>query len=124
MNLNITLKPMKYTAKTLHEIHRKISNGHARSFSSAFGDGLTKFTKDDTVRVYNLHKVNAKYKQERHKKTNTEKGFVKGQTKKSVLVREGQWIAYIYDFDVAMLKALGLKVTQNTRNFTLIKNKK
>ena len=76
---------------------------------------------DEEVRVFNLHKINTKYRQIKYKNSNTKTGAIEGRTRKTELVRKGEWIAYVYDFDLALLRAAGLKVIQGTRNFTIEK---
>lgn len=128
MNLNVKLTPTKVVARNHQELMNKILSNHTRTTSTIFGSGWTKITgrygNTETVRVYSVERVRAKYKQERHKKTNEEKGYVAGQTKKSVLVREAHCVAYVYDIKIALLEALGLKVEQIGRTWKLSKNRR
>lgn len=127
MNFTLKVKPIYITAKTKDELIRKIRGSRVWAVGSEFGDGLVNDTyrnEREKVRVFNIHKINAKYKQEKHKRDNQEKNFVKGRTKKSVLVRDKEWIAYVYDFDFSLLKLLKVKVTQNTNNFKIVPLKK
>lgn len=121
MNFAFKVKPKKLEAKTRSEIMSKVTNqgNYCWSMSSEYGQGLTslqKFgTKASKVRVYNLHKIRGKTKQVKYKT-----GSKKGQTKlPSKVVRESGWIAYVYDFDIAMLNMLELEVRQLTRNFII-----
>lgn len=122
MNITANLKPTVIKASTHAELMDKVTKNHCRSVGTSYGSGWTKLGRRDgneTVRVMNLHKVRAKYKQERHKKDNPEKGYVKGQTNKSVLVREAHWVAYVYDISIELLKCTKLHVRQNARNWDI-----
>ncbi|MOA70389.1 hypothetical protein D3C78_1992350 [compost metagenome] len=48
------------------------------------------------------------------------KGKNKGKVE-SVVVREAHWEAYVYKFDIDLLKLAGLKLVQYERNFRLEK---
>lgn len=126
MEIKVKVKPRLVRAKSRESLLHLIVGGHthcwqnnAVAFRPMYGAG-----KDTTVRVYNLHKVNAKYRQIKYKTSNPKTGAVKGRTRKTELVRSGEWIAYIYDFDLALLKSAGLMVRQGTRNFTITEAKK
>lgn len=112
MNITIKAKPVFYKATTKNELIRKIGSKFSYGLGS-FGIGMIGMFdyNRDTVRVYNLHKINAKYDHSAR--------FKSGQRKPSVKVRDSQWIAYVYDFDRAFLKAAKIEVIQNTRNFTI-----
>lgn len=116
MNITIKAKPVFYKATTKNELIRKIGSRFSYGLGS-FGIGMIGMFdyNRDTVRVYNLHKINAKYDHSARFKS----GPRKGQRKPSVKVRDSQWIAYVYDFDRAFLKAAKIEVIQNTRNFTI-----
>lgn len=116
MNITIKAKPIFYKATTKHELISKIGS----KFTTGIGAnwigmiGLFDYNRN-TVRVYNLHKINAKYDHIARFKS----GPRKGQRKPSVKVRDSQWIAYVYDFDRSFLKTAKIEVIQNTRNFTI-----
>lgn len=112
MNITIKAKPVKYSAATKQALLSKID----RQFSYSGGAlvGLFDYNRN-VVRVYNLHKINAKYDHSAKFKS----GPRKGQRKPSVKVRDSQWIAYVYDLDRTLLKLAKLQVTQNHRNFTI-----
>lgn len=116
MNITIKAKPVKYSAATKQTLLSKIDRQFSYSFGN-FGHGLVGMFdyNRDTVRVYNLHKINAKYNHSAKFKS----GPRKGQRKPSVKVRDGQWIAYVYDLDRKLLNLAKLQVTQNHRNFTI-----
>lgn len=122
MDFTFKVKPKKLEAKTHSDIMSKVTNQgkYCWSMSSEYGKGLTSLhrsygAKADKVRVYNLHKIRGKTKQVKYKT-----GSKKGQTKlPSKVIRESGWIAYVYDFDIAMLNMLGLEVRQLTRNFII-----
>lgn len=116
MNITIKTKPIFYKASTKHELISKIGS----KFTTGIGAnwigmiGLFDYNRN-TVRVYNLHKINAKYDHRARFKS----GPRKGQRKPSVKVRDSQWIAYVYDLDRTLLNLAKLQVTQNHRNFTI-----
>lgn len=122
MNFTNKVKPSAIMkAKTHEEIMNRVSceGSYHWSMSPNYGQGLISIYKfgvsPDKVRVYNLHKIRSKTKQVKYKT-----GSKKGQTKlPSKVVRESGWIAYVYDFDIAMLNTLGLEVRQLSRNFTI-----
>lgn len=121
MKFTVNVKPNKLKANTNREIMRLVRGSRGYSTSSEFGSGLTTVGRygDNKVRVYNLHKVHRKVVQEKYKT-----GDKKGQTKKSKVIEKAHWIAYVYDFDIALLKMLKLEVRQNTRNFVIKPSKR
>ena len=116
MNITIKAKPVKYSAATKQALLSKIDRQFSYSFGG-FGNGLVGLFdyNRNVVRVYNLHKINAKYDHNAKFKS----GPRKGQRKPSVKVRDSQWIAYVYDLDCTLLNLAKLQVTQNHRNFTI-----
>lgn len=126
MEIKVKVEPKLVKAKSKYFLMNLIVGGHsfchqnnAIAYRPMYGD-----KRKGTVRVFNLHKVNSKYRQIKYKRSNPKTGAVKGRTRKSELVREGGWIAYVYDFDLNLLKLAGLQVKQGTRNFTLEQVKK
>lgn len=126
MEIRVKVSPKKVFGSRKEELLSRVLGSHAWCITEGsiahrplFGD--KKYT---SIRVYNLHKVNAKYRQIKYKTSNPKTGAVKGRTRKTELVRKGEWIAYVYDLDLALLKAAGLMVRQGTRNFTLTEAKK
>ncbi len=103
MNLIIKIKPVVYSALSKEDLFRKINK---------YG------VYDNKEIAYNIHKVNAKWKQGIFKS-----GPRKGMRKPSVKIRDKQWIAYVYRFDKAILSAMSVKVSQKDRNFVLGKAK-
>ena len=67
--------------------------------------GLASFRSENTIRVYNIEKKNAK----------RVRGF-NGSYKK---ISETFYTAYIYDIPIELLKLSGLSVEQKTRHFVL-----
>lgn len=119
MKFTVNVKPSRYTGSSKYDVISKIRGNRGCTYSS-YGNGLTNVGRfgDNTIRVYNLHKVNTKVVQEKYKT-----GDKKGQTKKSKVIKPAHWVAYVYDFNIDMLKMLKLEVIQNNRNFT-IRNRK
>ncbi len=123
MKFTVNVKPTLIKASSKEALLRKIGIKYTWSSKHAkYGNGIV-FENDQSIRVYNMHKVNAKYEQIKHKRDNPEKQFVKGRTKQSKLVREKQWIAYVYNFKFGVLDALGIEVDQKARNFVIKKRK-
>ena len=79
-----------------------INSGKHISFS-----GLTSFRSENTIRVYNIEKKNAK----RVRDSN-------GSYKK---VSETSYTAHIYDIPIELLKLSGLSIEQKSRHFVLKK---
>ena len=75
-----------------------INSGKHISFS-----GLTSFRSENTIRVYNIEKKNAK----RVRDSN-------GSYKK---ISEASYTAHIYDIPIELLKLSGLSIEQKTRHF-------
>ena len=123
MEIRVKVKPRKVYGVSREELLSRILNNHAwcMTGSSIAHRPLFGGDRDKTIRVFNLHKVNTKYRQIKYKSTNPKTGAVKGRTRTTELVRKGEWIAYVYDLDLALLRAAGLKVKQGTRNFTIEK---
>lgn len=126
MEIRVKVEPKVVRAKSreslLHLIvgsHRLCWQTNAKAYRPMYGEGV--YT---TVRVFNLQKINPKYHQIKYKTSNPKTGAVKGRTRKTELVREGEWIAYVYDLDLNMLRMANLEVRQGTRNFTLKQMKK
>lgn len=116
MNITVKVKPFKAAGYSKNSLIGKIDSNFAYSFGShgTALRGLGRYN-GDVIRVYNLHKVNAKYKQGDFYKS----GPKKGTRRKAVRVHDSYWIAYVYDFNIDMLKALGITVHQGNRTFTI-----
>lgn len=119
MKLTLNIKPTIITARTKNEILNKISRNDSmtKTFLSSRNyecqNVLTTIGKssDSKIRVYNLEKHRAKFKQLT--------AGTKVKTKAKTLVKDGHWIAYVYDIPEDAIKLLGLKIDQKTRNFTI-----
>lgn len=124
MEIRVKLKPRVVRATSRESLLHLIVGGHSFCIHNNAVAHKPLFGKDrdNLVRVYNLEKVNAKYRQIKYKKSNPKTGAVKNRTWKVELVRKGEWVAHVYDFDLAVLKAAGLTVMQGTRHFTIVKS--
>lgn len=108
MRFNVNIKPMCVEAETKCDVIRK-AIGTGRNWSTGTnGTGYVQRTNEDTIRVYNL---------EKHRKV-VHRTVVKGK-KTSKIVKRGHWVAFVYDFPVAALEAVGLRVVQGERTFKL-----
>lgn len=122
MRFTFTVKPRVMTAQSRDDLMRMVTNNY--SMTNTFTTNMSNVLRtpsfggrnsdDSKVRAYNIIKINAKYKQIKDKN---------GHTKKSHLVRSKQYIAYVYDFDVNVLKHLGLGIKQNSKYFRITKVK-
>lgn len=118
MKLSLNIKPTKVIGNTKSALlsnvsNQKITHGliteNGKSFSYT---GFQSPSDESKITVVNLHKVRKKSLQD--KRTD-------GKTKSKVVVKP-HWIAYVYTFDIEMLKQMGYKsINQNTRNFELKK---
>lgn len=119
MKLTLNIKPKIIKARTKEQLLSKISgNGSmAKVFMSSRNyecqNVLTTIgnSSDSKIRVYNLEKHRAKFKQLT--------AGTKVKTKAKTLVKDGHWIAYVYDIPEDAVKLLGLKINQKARNFVI-----
>jgi hypothetical protein len=125
MKFTINVKPTIYTKRhyglsseivqsTKDEVVYSVKSGFCTTWNSTTGQHLTN-NKHNTARVYNLEKRRAKIKittipAEGRKKAK----IVKTKT-------PGHWVAYVYDFDIALLKLLNLELKQGDRTFKITK---
>ena len=118
MNITLKMKPLLVSASTKDKLIYKISNGYLSS-QGTYGYHYRSLPSDkrDNIRVYNAHKINAKYAQG----AIITRGKNKGKRHPSIKVRDSKWIAYVYDFDADLLKAAGLILKQGSRNFSIIR---
>lgn len=97
MKLFKHIKPRKIEAPTKRALMSKITSG-AGFVVSTHGTGYRSHNSKTFV-MFNCHKIRRK----------------RG-------VRATHWVAYVYKFDEELLKALGIKVKQFTRNFRIYTN--
>ena len=115
MKIYVKVKPNKVVAQSKADLINKIMRGYSYTFSS-WGDGHTRMNSDiNMVRVYNLHKVNSKYA----KGDIITRGKNAGKRKPAVKIRDAHWVAYVYDYNIDLLRMAGLTVSQNNRNYTI-----
>lgn len=108
MKLFMNLKPRIYEAPTKAALREKIH-------SSVYGDvAILTFSKYGSGYLTNRKKIFIVYNLEKRRKKN--------HNHKDV-VRRGHWVAHVYHISLSVLESLGLKVTQNYRNFTIQKVK-
>lgn len=117
MKLTINVRPQTITAHSKDALIAKIKGNHHTCSHSNYGFGIANEYRNDLkgMRVYNLHKVRAKYQQIKNKTG------IDDTRKVAKKVRDAHWVAYVYDFNVDVLDALNLKVDQKQRNFVLKK---
>lgn len=108
MKLFVNLKPRIYEAPTKAALREKIH-------SSVYGDvAILTFSKYGSGYLTNRKKIFIVYNLEKRRKKN--------HNHKDV-VRRGHWVAHVYHIPLSVLESLGLKVSQNYRNFTIQKVK-
>ena len=96
MKLFKNFKPRKIEAPTKNALMSKITAG-ASYCSSTHGTGYRSSSYNSNIFImFNCHKVRRK----------------RG-------VRASHWVAYVYEFDEDLLKALNIRVVQNPRNFEI-----
>lgn len=94
MKLFKNFKPRRIEAPTKNALMSKITAG-AGFTVNAFGSGYRSHNSKTFIMI-NSHKVRRK----------------RG-------IRASHWVAYVYEFNEDMLKALDIRVKQNTRNFKI-----
>ena len=115
MNINIQVKPKKVVAKSKNELIEKISKNHVLTFMNHGDSILRKLPQDDVIRVYNLQKIDSKYNRVYHKS-----GQNKGKYKESIKIVDSHWVAFVYDFNINLLKLAKIKLVQKNRNFVMV----
>ena len=123
MFLKIKLKPRTIRRNTRQEVMNAIRCGHCYTVSPNHSclQPLSRSFKEagGKVRVYNLQKIRKKTRQIKYKNGNVKTGAVKGRTRKSEIVRKAEWIAHVYDVDVALLKGANIHIRQRMRTFSI-----
>ena len=117
MKIYVKVRPYKVVAQSKADLIRKIIRGYSYTYRySSWGDGYGYMNSDtNTVRVYNLHKVNSKYA----KGDIITRGKNAGKRKPAVKIRDAHWVAYVYDYNIDLLEMAGITVSQNNRNYTI-----
>ena len=117
MIIKVEARPNVIKANTYSELQSKLPYGLMFSDVGTYRPSWGRYiSNDDTVFVFNIRKENRKTRQIKYKS-----GKKAGQTKKSEIIRKKRWIANVYTFDRALLKAAGLKVEQRRTNFIITK---
>lgn len=94
MKLFKNFKPRLIEAPTKNVLMSKITRG-ASYYIGTYGSGYLSSSYNSNIFVmFNCHKVRRK----------------RG-------IRASHWVAYVYEFDEDLLKALSIRVVQNPRNF-------
>lgn len=117
MELKIKVKPVHHKTRmfgvyrTKNELEAHIRQNGYQAFGSLYSGLVSR----DGKTVFGVNYEKFRRKTERRVVT---KGKNKGKTE-SVVTREAHWEAYVYRFDVELLRLAGLKLIQGTRNFRL-----
>lgn len=116
MKLAITIKPETIRSTTKNSLLSKINNYYSdfHHVTSSFGSALFS-SKKNVVRVYNIEKHRPKKKLMGRKHSGKN-----GKIRNTKIIDSGHSIAFVYDFNVEILKALGLKVKQYSRTFKIV----
>lgn len=106
MELKVKIKPRSVQAFCREAAVRTMTRGHVLTIDH-YGNYYAPIndSKSNTVRVYNLQKVNRKAV------------GTKGPNRE--IVRSSHWNGYFYDIPVEVLRVCGLRVKQGLRNFKL-----
>lgn len=129
MKISIDVKPVKVIAPTKQLVINKAIDGKKSHYSGlpswqqrseAYHNSMIsqrgytvsgKHSSEDIVILMNFHKVRRKVSQSRPKN---------GKKTKSTVITPAHWVAYVYTFNMIVLKAAGIKkISQNSRNFSL-----
>lgn len=112
------VRPTLKTGVTRDSLVNAIQRG-LRLATFSFGDYGHGIVSHDhkTIRVYNLQKVRPKKKQSQTASYQNEDGKTIRKTK---IEHAGHWNAYVYDFNIEMLKHAGLTVHQGSRTFHIV----
>lgn len=113
MELHFKIKPTIVRARSKEGIDSKYY-GKCLTFSSYGNYRLADYGGEECALVINYVKVNRKTKQLR---------FKNGKYKSSTVVREKEWIGYVYYFPISLLKVMNLEVKQKVNNFEIKKRK-
>lgn len=118
MKLTLNVKPTTYEAPTKDQLVSKVTRGKINTNGITSKNGKTFSyngykTDESKITVMNVLKVRKKVIQTKDKKT---------KKTKSKVLSKSHWVAYVYTFDINVLKELGYKrIEQKTRNFVLSK---
>ena len=66
MSISIKLKPVRYVSNTKDSLMTKIV-GSTRGYKYYSNGNVLINHDNNTVRIYNIHKINAKYRQDKYK---------------------------------------------------------
>lgn len=124
MRLHFDIKPVVLIAKTKEEVMRQVTE-YVDDFTPSWveGNGILQgclvpnwLTPVPQVRLYVLQKFNAKYKKNlvvEHSKPGKKVWDVNQ-------IREAQWQAGVYDFDVSVILAMNAFPVQHDRHFEFV----
>jgi hypothetical protein len=115
MKIIVNINPRVVTAKTKSELMYKLPSICTYGSYGSYASNFASRNVDETATVYNIRKINNKAKQTKDKN---------GKTIKSVVIRQKQWIANVYDFKIDFLRVTGLRVDQTKDTFVISKRKK
>lgn len=121
MKLKINIKPRIVEARTKEELLRKVRTNEGYCISSNYGNGvhLRRGFRDEPhiIRAYNLERHRPVKIQEKTKaKSNVFQGK-KGTIRKTKIIKNGFWRAYVYDFKVEILDLFNIKIDQSRDTF-------
>lgn len=124
MKFTTEIKPTIIEAKTKSELVSKIQSSYSGFFSSSsYGYGMKKRTGGllggtvSHIIAYNLEKHRAIKKQSPRASYNG----TNGKIRKTKIIKNGFWRAYVYKIPVGILDISNTTVHQNSRNFTFKK---
>lgn len=110
MRLSLNIKPIRFESQTKEAVMRKAVGDRCFTVASCSAGYAPIGSQAVTVvRVFNLEK----------RRKRVQRSVVRGKRVTKVLNRT-HWVCYAYDFPIAVLTALGVKVMQGPRTFTVV----
>lgn len=114
MKFQVKIKPATKTNINRQSLVNSLHNNDLKYMTNDYCNfgSIVMIKRDGSciIRAYNLQKFNRKAEI-------IKTGKKAGQRK---VVRSAHWLAHYYDFDLALLKLLKLKVVQGHKNFKLV----
>ena len=116
MKFEIKVKPYVYRKTSIYEVQYLLSDYNSYSSYNKVSYHTKGFStrNDNNVYFWNIEKINSKYRQEKYKT-----GPKKGQTKKSIKIRDKEFIVKIYSIPFEVFKYMVDKgyVFEQTHNY-------
>ena len=119
MKLSTVVKPRKITAVSKSSIRSKFRGSGGTRFCNYGSNIMVQGNGDrETVVAFNFEKRRPKKRQ-----LKTTFDGLHGKVNKTKIEQRGEWIGHVYHFPVVLLKAMNIRIVQNSRNFEIQKVK-